>query len=80
MCTNEVTKLSRVGDSHNLLVKLNVELLAEPLRYRVLPVSVAVMAPASISLSFCLSGPSLPLKSSLTSLLVKVCLFTSSVT
>ncbi len=38
-------------DSHNLLVQLNVELLAGPLCERVPPVSVAVTVPVSISVA-----------------------------
>ena len=52
-----MTELSRVTDSHKLLVQLNVELLAGPMRQRVPPVSVAATVPVSISCAVCVSPP-----------------------
>jgi hypothetical protein len=45
MRRNEVTELSRVTDSHNVFVQLNIVLLTGPLRSCVLPGSVAATFP-----------------------------------
>ena len=49
MSRNEVTELSRVTDSRNLFVQLNIVLLAGPMRWCVLPVPVAATFPVYIS-------------------------------